>query len=266
MNIIEILSEELKVSKLQIESTVKLIDEGNTIPFIARYRKEATGGLDDACLRSLFDRLNYLRNLKERKEEVERLISEGGFLTEEISASLNKAKTITEVDDIYRPFRPKKRTRATIAKEKGLEPLAQIIISQDFNYSLTEKASEFINEEKEVESVEKALSLASDIIAEIISDNAEFRKRIRNLTYINGKIETKMSSENSTYKMYYDHIEEVKRIPGHRVLAINRGEKEGAISVKILAPEDKIINLLEKETIIREGEATPILKEAIKYP
>lgn len=264
MNIIDILSSELKISKEKIESTVNLIDEGNTIPFIARYRKEVTGGLDDTTLRELFERLGYLRNLKDRKEEVERLITEGGFITDEIVSSLNNAKTLTEVDDIYRPFRPKKRTRATIAKEKGLQPLAEIILGQDFKFSLNEKASEFINEEKEVESVDKAIKLASDIIAEIISDNAEFRKRIRNLTYINGKIETKASEENPTYKMYYDHSEEVKRVPGHRVLAINRGEKEGVLSVKIIAPEDKIISLLEKEIIKRDGEETSLLKDAIK--
>lgn len=264
MNIIEMLSQELKVSVKQIESTVGLIDEGNTIPFIARYRKEATGGLDDTCLRDLYERLIYLRNLKERKEEVKRLIEEGGFLTDEIVNSLSGAKTITEVDDIYRPFRPKKRTRATIAKEKGLEPLANIILEQDFDFSLKEKAKEFIDLEKEVENEEKALSLASDIIAEVISDNADFRKRIRNLTFMNGKIETKSIDDNPTYKMYYDHSEDVNKIPGHRILAINRGEKEKAISVKIVAPEDKILLIIEKEIVKREGEETPILKNAIK--
>ncbi|KMT23362.1 Tex family protein [Clostridium cylindrosporum] len=264
MDIIEILSGELKISKGQIESTIKLIDEGNTIPFIARYRKEATGGLDDTTLRELSDRLSYLRNLKDRKEEVQRLIEEGGNLTEEITAKLRDAKTITEVDDIYRPFRPKKRTRATIAKEKGLEPLAEIIISQSFNFSLKEKAKEFIDLDKGVESADEAINLASDIIAETISDNAEYRKRIRNLTFINGKIQTKCSEENPTYKMYYDHIEYVKNILGHRILAVNRGEKEGALSVKVIAPEDKIEAFLEKDIIKREGEETPILKNAIK--
>ncbi|MEG0641581.1 MAG: Tex family protein [Clostridium sp.] len=264
MNIIDILSEELRVSKAQIESTVQLIDEGNTIPFIARYRKEVTGGLDDTVLRDLNDRLTYLRTLKDKKAEVERLINEGGNLTDDIVLSLNKAKTITEVDDIYRPFRPKKRTRATIAKEKGLETLANIIINQEFEYSLMDKASEFISEEKEVESADKAISYASDIVAEIISDNAEYRKRIRNITYINGKIQTKNTKDDPTYKMYYDHLEEIKRIPGHRILAINRGEKEGVLSVKILAPEEQVLSILEKSIIKRNAQETVILKNAIK--
>ncbi|MEG2337868.1 MAG: Tex family protein [Clostridium sp.] len=264
MNIIEILSAELKISKNQLESTIKLIDEGNTIPFIARYRKEVTGGLDDTVLRLLNERLLYLRNLKDKKAEVERLISDGGNLTEEISLALSKAKTITEVDDIYRPFRPKKRTRATIAKEKGLEPLADIILAQDFNYSLSEKAAEFISEDNGVNTVEDAYNYASDIIAERISDNADYRKRIRNLTFINGKIQTKNSEENPVYKMYYDHVEDISRIPGHRVLAINRGEKEGVLSVKILAPEDKIISVIERDLIKRNGEETAILKNVVK--
>lgn len=264
MNIIEILSEELKIAKSQIESTIKLIDEGNTIPFIARYRKEATGGLDDTQLRNLDERLIYLRNLKDRKEEVERLIDEGGHLTEDIKKSLSNAKTITEVDDIYRPFRPKKRTRATIAKEKGLEPLAKIILDQEFNFSLKDKAKEFIDLEKEVEDEEKAILLSLDIIAEVISDNADFRKRIRNLTFINGKIETKALEDNPTYKMYYEHSEDINRIPGHRILAINRGEKEKALSVKILSPEDKILLVLEREVLKRQGEETELLKSAIK--
>lgn len=264
MNIVEILSSELKISIKQIESTMSLIDEGNTIPFIARYRKEVTGGLDDTTLRELNERLTYLRNLKERKEEVERLINEGGNLTEEILLALQNAKTITEVDDIYRPFRPKKRTRATIAKEKGLEPLASIILAQDFSFSLHDKASEFIDSEKGVESAEMAINLACDIIAEIISDNADFRKRIRNLTFLNGKIETKALEDNPTYKMYFEHSEDVSKIPGHRVLAINRGEKEGALSVKIIAPEDKILLILEREIVKREGEETSILKNAIR--
>ncbi len=264
MNIIEILSQELNISLKQIESTVGLIDEGNTIPFIARYRKEVTGGLDDTTLRNLNDRLNYLRSLKERKEEVLRLIEEGGNLTEDIVKSLESAKTITEVDDIYRPFRPKKRTRATIAKEKGLEELSNIILDQEFTFSLNEKAKEFISEEKEVNSKEDAIKYACDIIAEKISDNADFRKRIRNLTFINGLIETKALNENPTYKMYYEYSEEVRKIPGHRILAINRGEKEGVLSVKIIAPEDKILLMLEKEIIKRDGEETLILKETIK--
>ena len=264
MNIIEILSQELNISLKQIESTVCLIDEGNTIPFIARYRKEITGGLDDTTLRNLNDRLNYLRSLKDRKEEVLRLIEEGGNLTEDIVKSLENAKTITEVDDIYRPFRPKKRTRATIAKEKGLEELSNIILDQEFDFALDEKAIEFINEEEEVNSKEDAIKYACDIIAEKISDNAEFRKRIRNLTFVNGIIETKALNENPTYKMYYEYSEEVRKIPGHRILAINRGEKEGVLSVKVVAPEDKILLMLEKEIIKRQGEETFIIKETIK--
>ncbi|MEF9952121.1 MAG: Tex family protein [Clostridium sp.] len=264
MNIIEILSGELKISKSQLESTINLIDEGNTIPFIARYRKEVTGGLDDTVLRKLSERLTYLRNLKDKKEEVERLISEGGNLTDNIVIALSKAKTITEVDDIYRPFRPKKRTRATIAKEKGLEPLADIILSQDFSFSLRDKASEFISEDNGVGTIDEAINYASDIIAERISDNADYRKRIRNLTFINGDIQTKNTEDNPIYKMYYDHSEAISRIPGHRVLAINRGEKEGVLSVKIIAPEDKIIPVLERDLLKRNGEETLILKNVIK--
>lgn len=248
--IIQIIADELGVKYKQVESTVKLIDEGNTIPFIARYRKEVTGGLSDEQLRDLGERLVYLRNLEERKEEVKNSIEEQGKLTDEIVIALQNAKILAEVEDIYRPYKQKKRTRATIAKEKGLEPLAEIIIEQKETKNINEIAKGFVDSEKGVESVDDAISGAMDIIAENISDNANYRKEIKKLCYRDGLIVTKGDPEvKSSYEMYYDFSEKVSKIPSHRILAINRGEKENFLKVKIEKPEDLIIGFMEKDII-----------------
>lgn len=248
--IIQIIADELGVKYKQVESTVKLIDEGNTIPFIARYRKEVTGGLSDEQLRDLGERLAYLRNLEERKEEVKKSIEEQGKLTDEIVIALQNAKILAEVEDIYRPYKQKKRTRATIAKEKGLEPLAEIIIEQKETKNINEIAKDFVDSEKGVESVDDAISGAMDIIAENISDNANYRKEIKKLCYRDGLIVTKGDPEvKSSYEMYYDFSEKVSKIPSHRILAINRGEKENFLKVKIEKPEDLIIGFMEKDII-----------------
>ena len=267
MNINLKIAEELCVKEKQVENAVKLIDEGNTIPFIARYRKEVTGNLDDEVLRNLNDRLTYLRNLEKRKEEVTKLIDEQGNLTDEIKESINNAQILTEVEDIYRPFKPKKRTRAIIAKEKGLEPLAKIILKQTKKYdNLEELAKEYINKEKGVESADDAISGASDIIAEEISDNAYYRKNIRRLSYITGKIVTIATKpdEKSTYDMYYNFSEDVKKIPSHRILAINRGEKEEFLKVKFEVDEEKILGFLESKIIITDGIFKDVLKSSIE--
>ncbi|CDF57500.1 Tex family protein [Thermobrachium celere] len=265
MDIIKRLSQELNIKEWQVKNTIELIDAGNTIPFIARYRKEVTGNLDDTTLRNFYERLTYLRNLLSKKEEVKRLIDEQGKLTDEIIEKIEAAETITEVDDIYRPFRPKKRTRATIAKEKGLEPLANLIISQDFEGDLEKEAEKFINEELKVLTREDAILGALDIIAEDISDNADYRKAIRDITYKEGIIVTKKTKdERSPYEMYYDYSEAVSRIVPHRILAINRGEREEFLSVKIEAPVDKILLYLEKRILKREGQETKYIKDAIK--
>ncbi|MBR2787026.1 MAG: RNA-binding transcriptional accessory protein [Clostridia bacterium] len=259
--IIQIIADELSVKYSQVENTVKLIDEGNTIPFIARYRKEVTGGLSDEQLRDLGDRLNYLRNLEARKEEVKRSIEEQGKLTDEIVIALGNAKILAEVEDIYRPYKPKKRTRATIAKEKGLEPLAEIIIAQEKLGDINEIAKDFIDSEKGVETVEDAITGAMDIIAENISDNAKYRKEIKRLCYRDGLIVTKGDPEvKSSYEMYYDFTEKVNRIPSHRILAINRGEKENFLKVKMEKPEEQIIQYLERDII--KGESK-ILQDTI---
>ena len=248
--IIQIIADELGVKYKQVESTVKLIDEGNTIPFIARYRKEVTGGLSDEQLRDLGERLAYLRNLEERKEEVKNSIEEQGKLTDEIVIALQNAKILAEVEDIYRPYKQKKRTRATIAKEKGLEPLAEIIIEQKETKNINEIAKDFVDSEKGVESTDDAISGAMDIIAENISDNANYRKEIKKLCYRDGLIVTKGDPEvKSSYEMYYDFSEKVSKIPSHRILAINRGEKENFLKVKIEKPEDLIIGFMEKDVI-----------------
>lgn len=254
MDIFKIIAEELNVKYTQVESTVKLIDEGNTIPFIARYRKEVTGGLSDEQLRDLFDRLNYLRNLEARKEEVRNSIEEQGKLTDEIIAALSNAKILAEVEDIYRPYKQKKRTRATFAKEKGLEPLADLILKQDSNVSILDAAAEFVDPEKGVESVEDAIAGAKDIIAENISDDPEYRKVIKKYCYRDGIIVTESNAkteeeENKTYQMYFDFSEKVSRIPSHRILAINRGEKENAIKLKMQKPEENIIDFMERDLI-----------------
>jgi len=254
-DILSRLSQELSIRPSQVENTVRLIDEGNTIPFIARYRKEVTGGLDDQVLRELFDRLTYLRNLETRREEVRRLISEQEKLTEEISLSLDKAETLQEIEDIYRPFKPKRKTRASIAREKGLEPLAVTIYAQkDIKGDVMELAARFIDSEKGVETAEEALQGAMDIIAETISDNAEYRRIIRELTFRHGIIKTSArKEEDSPYRMYYDFEEPVLKIAPHRVLAINRGEKEGFLSVKLEAPETRILDWLKGKTLSKTG-------------
>ena len=265
MNITKIIAEELQVKISQVEATVKLIDEGNTIPFIARYRKEATGGLSDEQLRDLGDRLNYLRNLETRKAEVENSIEGQGKLTDEIVIALELAKTLAEVEDIYRPYKQKKRTRATIAKEKGLEPFSEIIIKQEDKRNLRQIAEEFTNSEKSVETADDAIAGAKDIIAENISDNAEYRKQIKRLIYRDGKIVNKAPKEDekSNYEMYYEFSEKVNRIPSHRILAINRGEKEEFLKVKIEKQEEKILEIIEKD-IIKNKQYEEVLKDTIQ--
>lgn len=266
MNKIEqIIANELGVKLTQVENTVKLIDDGNTIPFIARYRKEVTGGLSDEILRDLGERLTYLRNLEERKEEVKKSIENQGKLTDEIIKDLENAMTLAEVEDIYRPYKQKKRTRATIAKEKGLEPLADIIYEQKETKPIEEIASEFINEEKQVASVEEAISGAEDIIAENISDDAYYRKQIKRICYREAVITTKATKpeEKTNYEMYYEFSENINRIPSHRILAINRGEKEEYLKVKIEKPEDKIIDLLCKRIIKGQTQFKNYLEETI---
>ena len=247
----EIIADELGVKKSQVDSTIKLIDDGNTIPFIARYRKEATGGLSDEQLRNLGERLTYLRNLEERKQEVIKSIDSQGKLTDEIVKSLKQSKTLADVEDIYRPYKQKKRTRATIAKEKGLDELAKIILGQDSSVDIDEVAKSFINEEKGVNAEEDARSGALDIIAEAISDEPKYRKQIKQICYREGFITTKAAKpeEKSSYEMYYDFAEKVNRIPSHRILAINRGEKEEFLKVKIEKPTEKILELIENDII-----------------
>ena len=258
MDISQIIAEELQARKEQVDAAVTLIDEGNTIPFIARYRKEATGGLDDEQLRLLFERLNYLRNLEERKQQVLASIEEQGKLTPELSAQIAAAQTLVSVEDLYRPFKPKRRTRATVAREKGLEPLAKWMIAQDASGHLKEEAAKYIDAEKEVVTVEEAIAGACDIIAEDISDNASYREHIRKATEETGRITSKAKDEeeSSVYEMYYDFEEPIAGLPGHRVLAINRGEKEKFLNVKITAPRDIILEYLKKEIISNNNEET----------
>ena len=265
MDITKIIAEELNVKISQVEAAIRLIDEGNTIPFIARYRKEATGGLSDEILRELGERLTYLRNLEARKEEVKNAIENQGKLTDEIVISLTLAKTLSEVEDIYRPYKQKKRTRATIAKEKGLEPLANSIYEQLEKRPIEEIAKEYISAEKGVETIEEALSGAKDIIAEVISDEPKYRKEIKRLCYREGKIETKMAKEEkSNYEMYYDFSENLKHIPSHRILAINRGEKEEFLKVKLEKPEEQILAYIQKDIIKdRNSQFAQILEETI---
>ncbi len=264
--IIQIIADELNIKKSQVENTIKLIDEGNTIPFIARYRKEVTGGLSDEVLRTFGERLNYLRNLEKRKEEVTNSIEEQGKLTEEIVKDLENAITLAEVEDIYRPYKQKKKTRATVAKAKGLEPLAEIILAQEETKNLQEIAAEYISEEKEVKTVEEAIQGALDIIAEMISDNPEYRKLIKQIVYSKGIIKTTATKpeEKSAYEMYYDYSENVNKIPSHRILAINRGEKEEFLKVKIEKEEDKILEKIEKDIIKGETQFTQYLKDTIQ--
>ena len=262
----QIIAEELNIKVQQVENTIKLIDEGNTIPFIARYRKEVTGGLSDEVLRTFGERLNYLRNLEKRKEEVTNSIEEQGKLTEEIVKDLENAITLAEVEDIYRPYKQKKKTRATVAKAKGLEPLAEIILAQEETKNIQEIAAEYISEEKEVKTVEEAIQGALDIIAEMISDNPEYRKLIKQIVYSKGIIKTTATKpeEKSAYEMYYDYSENVNKIPSHRILAINRGEKEEFLKVKIEKEEDKILEKIEKGIIKGENQFTQYLKDTIQ--
>ena len=261
----QIIADELNIKISQVENTIKLIDEGNTIPFIARYRKEVTGGLSDETLRTFSERLNYLRNLEKRKEEVTNSIEEQGKLTEEIVKDLENAVTLAEVEDIYRPYKQKKKTRATVAKAKGLEPLAEIILAQTETRDINEIATEYINEEKEVKTAEEAIQGALDIIAENISDNPEYRKIIKKIVYTEGIIETKASKpdEKSAYEMYYDFNEKVNKMPSHRILAINRGEKEEFLKVKIVKDEEKILQIIQKDIIKGETQFTQYLIDTI---
>ena len=273
--IINIIAEELNIKEKQVEATIKLIDEGNTIPFIARYRKEVTGGLSDEVLRILGERLNYLRNLEKRKEEVIKSIEEQGKLTDEILQSVAIAKTLSEVEDIYRPFKQKKKTRATVAKAKGLEPLANIIIEQKETRPIIEIAIEYVNidnlseedkknKDKVVATPEDAIQGALDIIAENISDEPKYRKSIKKICYTKGIIVTNATKEEkSNYEMYYDYKESVSKIPSHRILAINRAEKEDFIKVKIEKPEENILQSIEKDIIKGQTQFTDLLKDTI---
>ena len=266
MDIIQGLTQELQVKKWQVEAAVKLIDEGNTIPFISRYRKEATGSLNDEQLRQLHERLTYLRNLEDKKAQVLSSIEEQGKLTPELKAQIEAAETLVVVEDLYRPYRPKRRTRATIAKEKGLEPLANLIMLQMTKKTLKEEAQAFINPEKEVNTADDAIAGAKDIIAEYISDEADYRIYIRDLTMKKGKIvsSAKDKEAQSVYEMYYEFEEAIAKIAGHRVLALNRGEKEKILTVKIAAPEEDILRYLEKKVITRKNPATEaVLKEVV---
>ena len=266
MDIIQKITQELEVKKWQVEAAVQLIDEGNTIPFISRYRKEVTGSLNDEQLRKLFERLQYLRNLEEKKEQVLATIEEQGNLTEELKAQILAAETLVVVEDLYRPYRPKRRTRATIAKEKGLEPLSALILLQKLEMPLEQAAAEYISEEKEVATAEEAIAGAMDIIAEYISDEADYRIYIRDLTTKQGKITSvaKDAEAQSVYEMYYEFEEPISKLAGHRVLALNRGENEKFLTVKVEAPEEKILGYLEKKVIISDNPyTTPVLQEVI---
>ena len=266
-SIINTLSKELGIKTTQAEAAIKLIDEGNTIPFIARYRKEVTGSLDDEILRNLYERLVYLRNLEEKKETILKSIEEQGKLTDELRSDIEKAETMVALDDLYLPYRPKKRTRATIAKEKGLEPLSNMILLQQPQTDIYKEAEAYVDTEKEVDSAATAIKYAMDILAELISESAELRTWIRKYIFDNGDVicSAKDPEAESVYEMYYEYAEAVKKIPGHRILAINRGEKEKFITVKIQADEDRIHGYLEKK-IIRDTnkDCTEILKEIIK--
>lgn len=264
MDVNQKLTEELEVKRWQVDAAVKLIDEGNTIPFISRYRKEVTGSLDDEQLRRLFERLVYLRNLEEKKEQVLSVIEEQGKLTAELKAQILSAETLVVVEDLYRPYRPKRRTRATIAREKGLEPLAALITLQKIQEPIEEEAKKYVSEEKGVEAVEDAIAGARDILAEAVSDEADYRSWIRKLTAQKGKLVSaaKNPEEESVYEMYYDFEESVPKLAGHRILALNRGEKEKILTVKLIAPQEDIVRYLEKKTIHSDNPfTTPVLKE-----
>lgn len=267
MDIIQVITQELKVEKWQVEAAVALIDEGNTIPFISRYRKEATGALNDEQLRNLFERLTYLRNLEDKKKQVLSSIEEQGKLTEDLKKQILEAQTLVVVEDLYRPYRPKRRTRAIIAKEKGLEPLANILKLQMTDKTMEEEAAAFISEEKEVKTAKDALAGAMDIVAESISDEADYRIHIRKTTMKSGLLvsSAKKPEEATVYEMYYEYQEPVSKVAGHRILAINRGEKEKILTVKIEAPEEEILRYLEKQVITKDNpNTTSMLKAAVE--
>lgn len=267
MNITEKIASELNIKTSQVENTIKLIDDGNTIPFIARYRKEVTGNLSDETLREFDERLTYLRNLEKRKEEITRLIDEQGKLTEELQQAIEKSEILSELEDIYRPYKQKKRTRATIAKEKGLEPLSNIIYLQSDKRDINEIAKEFINPEKGVETIEDALNGAKDIIAETVADNAEYRKKMKKLCNREAVVTIKATKEGekSPYEMYYDFNESLRSLPSHRILAINRGEKEEYLKVKVEKPDEKVIDFIEKDIIKdKNNQFGKILEESIE--
>ena len=267
MDIIQKIKEELQVEKWQVEAAVKLIDEGNTIPFISRYRKEVTGSLNDEQLRNLDERLTYLRSLEDKKEQVLKSIEEQGKLTDELKEKILAAQTLVVVEDLYRPYRPKRKTRASIAKEKGLEPLAEYILRQEATEPVLNEAAKYVSEEKEVKTPEEALQGAQDIIAEMISDDADHRLYIRNITVEEGIVTSTAKDEKaqSVYEMYYNFEEPVKKIAGHRVLALNRGEAEKVLTVKVNAPEERILRYLEKKLITKENEyTTPVICAAVE--
>ena len=267
MDIIQKIKEELQVEKWQVEAAVKLIDEGNTIPFISRYRKEVTGSLNDEQLRNLDERLTYLRSLEDKKEQVLKSIEEQGKLTDELKEKILAAQTLVVVEDLYRPYRPKRKTRASIAKEKGLEPLAEYILRQEATEPVLNEAAKYVSEEKEVKTAEEALQGAQDIIAEMISDDADHRLYIRNITVEEGIVTSTAKDEKaqSVYEMYYNFEEPVKKIAGHRVLALNRGEAEKVLTVKVNAPEERILRYLEKKLITKENEyTTPVICAAVE--
>ena len=260
------LSEELQIPRARLDATIELLDAGNTVPFVARYRKEVTGGLDDTVLRKLMDRLTSLRNLEKRKEEIKALIDAQGKLTEELILAIDNAETVTEADDIYRPFRPKRKTRASVAKEKGLEPLSEYIMLQSASYetSIEEEAEKYVDAEKEVTNAEEAIAGAKDITAEAVSDNAEYRKEIRHLTFKYGMLNSKKLAEAPVYEQYYEYSEPVSKIPSHRVLAVNRGEKENALSVSITVDREIILNYLFSEVIMDfKSPAFPYVASAV---
>ncbi|MBO5402119.1 MAG: RNA-binding transcriptional accessory protein [Clostridia bacterium] len=265
MDIISKIAEELRIKATQVEAAVKLIDEGNTIPFIARYRKEATGSLDDTVLRDLDEKLRAYRAVEQRREEVRRLITEQEKMTDEINAALDKASTVAEIDDIYRPYRPKRKTRASVAIEAGLAPLAELMLAQEKTVDIVEEASKYLNPEKKINTVDDALRGAMDIIAETVSDNAEFRKWIRGYTMKNGFLSTKAKTEeDSVYRMYYDRSEPLKKLVSHRVLAIDRGEKEGFLTVKVDVDKDYIEGYLIGQTVSKQiCSSTQYVKDAV---
>ncbi|MCR5032493.1 MAG: RNA-binding transcriptional accessory protein [Lachnospiraceae bacterium] len=266
MNINQVIARELNIKPSQVDATVKLIDEGNTIPFIARYRKEVTGSLNDEVLRDLYERLQYLRGLEERREAILSSIEEQGALTDELKEKIENAQTMVALEDLYRPYKPKRKTRASVAKEKGLEPLATTILLQNAKRDLLEDAAAYVSEEKDVKTPEEALQGAKDILAEQISDEADYRTWIREKTVKDGTLssEAKDKEAESVYEMYYEYIEPIKKVAGHRVLALNRGEKEKILTVKVNAPEEEILSYLERQVIrVDNPYTTPILKDVV---